>query len=206
MPQIKFAIFDVGQTIYPYTLEPLNNLMRQLTRNITTFDNKHTALDYDYKPYMKGQLNNREFGEDLCRFCNVIYSNKIHSQIIEALFKGRGEPFKETLDAINRFKSCGIEVGILSNALPALGDAQTDLAKPEYIFPSYELGLLKPDIKIYQTMAKKLNVPYEEILFIDDKERNIIPARDLGINGIIFNPKTILTEIRDYLPKEINNV
>lgn len=206
MPNIKFAIFDIGDTIYPYTLAPLNNLMHTLTSDKIAFEDAHTALDYDYKPYMKGQLNNHELAKDLCRFCFVPYNNTLEAQIINALHQGRGALFSETLEAINLLRLNGIEIGILSNALPALGDAKIELAKPEYIFTSYELGLLKPDPQIYQTMAQKLKTPYNQILFIDDKERNIIPARELGLNGIVFNRETILKEITPYLSKGINNV
>lgn len=201
---IKFAIFDVGQTIYPYTLQPLNDLMLQHTADKNTFLNGHSAFDYDYKPYMRGTLPHQEFAKELCRFCYVPYSDNLLPEIDTALRLGRGEMFTETLDAMHLFQSHNIKIGILSNALPILGDAKTNLAPPEYIFTSYKLGLLKPEIEIYQTLAQKLGVAYAEILFIDDKERNIIPARKLGINGIIFNKDTLLEEIKSYLPKDEN--
>lgn len=201
---IKFAIFDVGQTVYPYTLKPLSDLMLQHTTDKLAFLNGHTAFDYDYKPYMRGELPHQEFAKDLCSFCHVPYSDNLLKEINTALHLGRGKMFEETFEAMRLFQSHNIKIGILSNALPILGDAKTDLAKPEYIFTSYKLGLLKPDVKIYQTLAQKLGVAYEEILFIDDKERNIIPARKLGINGIIFNKETILKEIEPYLPKDEN--
>lgn len=200
MTKIKYAIFDVGQTIYPYTLEPLNNLMFQLTTDIKAFNNKNSAFDYNYNPYMKGEMEHKIFAQDLCRFCHVPYNDKIIPLIDNALHQGRGEIFTEIKQAMHLLQSQGIEIGILSNALPILGDAKTSLAKKEYIFTSYKLGLLKPDIKIYQTLAQKLNVAYEQILFIDDKERNIIPAQKLGINGIVFNKDTILKEVSVYLP------
>ena len=199
MTKIKFAIFDVGQTIYPYTLEPLNRLMMQLTTDKKAFENAHTVFDYNYNSYMKGEIAHKDFVQDLCKFCHVSYEEVLVPLVDAALREGRGAIFPETFQAMQLFKSHGIAIGILSNALPILGDAKMELVKREYIFTSYELGLLKPDIKIYQTLAQKLNVPYEQILFIDDKERNILPAQSLGINGIIFNQLTLLKDIETYL-------
>ena len=202
MPNIKFAIFDVGQTIYPFTLSPLNDLMQKQTKDKNIFKNHHTAFDYDYNPYMKGFLTHNEFALNLCQFCNVDYHDNIPAQINLALHQGQGKPFEKTLKAMQIFQSFGIEIGILSNALPALSDSKIPFAKPQYIFTSYELGLLKPDIKIYQALAEHLHTPYEQILFIDDKERNITAAHSLGIHGIVYNQATILQEITAYLPEK----
>ena len=200
MTEIKYAIFDIGDTIYPYTLQPLNDLMLQHTTDKNAFLNGHSASDYNYQPYMRGEIKHQDLVKELCQFCHVPYNDKIIPLIDAAFRQGRGEMFKETLQAMHLCHSHGMEIGILSNALPVLSDAKIELAKPEYIFVSYELGLLKPDIKIFQTLADRLQTIPTQILFIDDKERNITAAQKIGINGIIFNKDTILKEISAYLP------
>ena len=199
MPKIKFAVFDIGQTIYPYTLSPLNALMLRQTKDRESFSKGHTPFDYNYNSYMKGKQTHKEFAQDLCQFCFASYNGEIQTLIENALRQGRGSAYAETLSTIKQFKKHNIEIGILSNALPILGDAEIKLAKPEYTFVSYKLGLLKPDIKIYQTLAQMLQTPYNHILFIDDKERNTIPAQSLGIHTIVYKPSTILDDIIPYL-------
>jgi len=199
MAQIKFAIFDIGQVIYPYTLEYVNNVMKVLSTDKNLFDNGHSAFDYDYNPYMKGIQPFEDFVKNLCRFCAVPYNSELLKSVGDALRRGRGGAYSETLEAMRKLQENGVELGILSNALPVLDDENIRFAKRENVFVSYKLGLLKPDTKIYQTMAQKLDTPYEEILFIDDKSRNILPAQALGIKGIIFKPETILQDIEPYL-------
>jgi len=199
---IKFAIFDVGQTIYPFSLRPLNDWLEKNTTEHDFFHNKHSAFDYDYNPYMKGEITNEEFAKELCFFCRIPYNKTVLPIINQKLHAGCGKAFDETIIAIRKLKKSGIKIGILSNALPLLHDTKINLVPKKYAFTSYELGLLKPDTKIYQTLADKLQTPYEQILFIDDKEKNITAARKLGINGIIFTQKTILEEIKPYLPKD----
>lgn len=200
MPKIKYAIFDVGQTIYPFTLQPLHQLMEHLTSNKTFYYDNHMAHRYNYNAYMKGLLSNQEFAKELCTFCDVPYTDCILVEINKALHKGCGTPFPETTQAMQQLKINNIELGILSNALPILADTKINIVKPEYTFTSYSLEQLKPDLEIYQNLANRLNCDYNEILFIDDKKQNIEAAQKLGINGIIFQRNTILKEITPYTP------
>lgn len=192
MVKIKYAIFDVGQTIYPFTLAPLNDWLKQNTTEPQIFNNKHTAFNYDYNPYMKGEMTDEEFARELCFFCQVPYTNKTLPIINKKLHLGCGQPFDETITAMQQLKNSGIEIGILSNALPLLKDTKINLVPKKYAFTSYELGLLKPDTKIYQALVAKLQTTPEQILFIDDKQKNIAAAQQIGINGIVFNKETIL--------------
>ena len=204
MPKIKYAIFDVGQTIYPFTLKPLHDLMHSLTSDIKSYENGKAVFNYDYDPYMKGELTDKDFAKDLCLFCHVEYTADILPQINKALHLGCGKPFKETLQAISSLQKAGIQIGILSNALPILHDTKINLIKDSYVFTSYELGMLKPEPEIYQRMQERLNVPFEQILFIDDKQRNVLAAQTLGIHGIVYNKETILNNLAAYLPPCLN--
>jgi HAD superfamily hydrolase (TIGR01509 family) len=53
-------------------------------------------------------------------------------------------------------------------------------------FISGDLGLAKPQPKIYLYVLNKLNAKPEECIFIDDKEENCIAAIKLGITSIVF--------------------
>lgn len=199
MSQIKYAIFDVGQTIYPFTPLPLYRLMENLTIDKESYAKDHSANHYSYTAYMKGQLSNQEFAEELCSFCRVPYSPLILPQINKALHQGCGTPFPETKKVMQQLKNNGIELGILTNAIPLLADTTIDIVKSQYIFTSYDLGLLKPDLAIYQELATRLGCNYSEILFIDDKKQNIEAAKSLGINGITFQKDCIQKEIQGYI-------
>lgn len=61
-------------------------------------------------------------------------------------------------------------------------------------FYSFGNGICKPDPQAYKHVLDKLKVPPEECIFIDDQERNLIPARQLGIKTIRFNNPDQLKE------------
>ena len=89
-------------------------------------------------------------------------------------------------------KKKGIVNGILSNALPNLKDTADafGLIDENCIFCSFDLGLLKPDPRIYETVREKLGCAFGEILFIGDKPANVEAAQALGINALVFNDGT----------------
>lgn len=195
MGKIKYCIFDVGQVCYPYSLEPLDVYCSEKSQDKDDFISKGGVRGFDYKPFMKGKVNFSEFCQQLCDFCSLDYNSKTEIEINEAMHKGVGEMYPETLKVMNFLKHNNVEICLLSNALPNLADTATALTCKKNIFVSYELGLLKPDIKIYQQVLKMLGVLPEEAIFVDDKPQNVEAAQSIGIHGIVFNQNTIAQEI-----------
>lgn len=52
---------------------------------------------------------------------------------------------------------------------------------------SYQEHIIKPNPKIYQLLIDKYNLNKEETIFFDDKEKNVIEAKKLGITAFVFN-------------------
>ena len=84
------------------------------------------------------------------------------------------------------------QIGILSNLLPIDKkrlNKQINISKYDYLFLSYELGLEKPNPIIYKTITETVQLKPENILLIDDKEKNIKAAKKAGWNGFVANGK-----------------
>lgn len=68
------------------------------------------------------------------------------------------------------------------------------------IFISAEMGVMKPDPKIYQMVLEALDLKPEETVFVDDFLHNIEAARKLGMHGIHFQSKAqAMGELRKLL-------
>lgn len=67
------------------------------------------------------------------------------------------------------------------------------------IISSSDIGLAKPDEKIYAYALKELNLNGKNIIFIDDREENIKSAAALGIKSFHF---TNTKEFKEWLEKE----
>lgn len=51
---------------------------------------------------------------------------------------------------------------------------------------SCHVKLLKPDLKIYETLFEKYDLTPSDCLFLDDMPVNILGAKECGMNGIVF--------------------
>ena len=55
---------------------------------------------------------------------------------------------------------------------------------------SYEVGSLKPDRKMFERAIEAADCPAEALFFTDDREENIIVARQLGIHAHQFESES----------------
>jgi putative hydrolase of the HAD superfamily len=79
---------------------------------------------------------------------------------------------------------------VLSNADSTLMRRLTDEHRIHHLFDdiicSADVGMAKPEPKIYTLAAQRLGLPPEACVFIDDLEVNVQAARGAGMHGICF--------------------
>jgi epoxide hydrolase-like predicted phosphatase len=56
----------------------------------------------------------------------------------------------------------------------------------DLIIYSHEVGIAKPNPRIFELACKRLGVQPTEVVFLDDVEANVIAAREAGIHAILF--------------------
>ena len=69
---------------------------------------------------------------------------------------------------------------------------------------SGDVGLRKPDRQIYQALIQASGFPVAELLFVDDREQNVLAARELGIKSILHDPRAGFTDARRWLSQRAN--
>jgi putative hydrolase of the HAD superfamily len=111
-------------------------------------------------------------------------------------------------ELIEFIKSCrpSYKTAILSNAWNNLRSTLSEAYNikegetVDHILVSAELGVVKPDPKIYQILAKTIGCDFEDILFVDDFIENIEGANSLGIQTIHYKPGLdLINEIKSRL-------
>jgi putative hydrolase of the HAD superfamily len=80
--------------------------------------------------------------------------------------------------------AAAVRVGCLSNTNALQWSAHYEIlpitGSFEFRFLSFELGLVKPDRAIFETVAARLPVEPERVLFLDDNVVNVEGAADFG--------------------------
>lgn len=182
---IKTIIFDIGGVLIgydwtKYLMKEFNNdeaLVEKIKDNV--FGN-HKWDEVD-----RGVLTNEELEELFTKDAPEIKNEILHfwHTAGDALWQ-----YDFAKDWINELKSRGYQVLFLSNwssHLRELAAKQLDFLPllDGGVF-SYEVKLIKPDQAIYQCIVDKYNLDPSECVFLDDSERNIIGAREFGLNAV----------------------
>lgn len=91
----------------------------------------------------------------------------------------------------------GCQVALLSNAPACVADGLDELpwiAAIERRFYSGRMGLVKPDLEIYETVVRELGARPEQCVFVDDRLENIEAAERAGLSGVHYTDATALRE------------
>ncbi|MBI3340527.1 MAG: HAD family phosphatase [Chloroflexi bacterium] len=109
---------------------------------------------------------------------------------------------KNLLDFIRSLRP-RYKTGVISNAWP---DLRAYIHEHKFddafdcITISAEIGVMKPQPKIYQLALEQANVRASEAVFVDDMPANIEAANALGMRGILFHdPHETLAELKSFL-------
>ncbi len=98
---------------------------------------------------------------------------------------------EDAIPWVKNLKAAGYNVYYLSNfSEKAYNECHDTLDFMEYMdggIMSFREHVIKPDATIYTMLLERYNLVADECAFIDDTERNITAANQLGIHGIVHN-------------------
>ncbi|MGB2694610.1 MAG: HAD family phosphatase [Dehalococcoidia bacterium] len=81
-------------------------------------------------------------------------------------------------------------IAVLSNADRTLEDRIRTTLRIEHLFDtivcSAVAGIAKPDHQAYLLAAERLDLPPEDCLFVDDAERNVTAAQEVGMTAVHY--------------------
>ncbi len=101
-----------------------------------------------------------------------------------------------TVDVLADLRAAGVRLLALSNwsaeMFPVAREQFEFLAWFEGIVISGEVGVNKPDRRIYQQLMEQFDIEPTEALFIDDSPANVAAARSLGFRAIRFTDAAAL--------------
>ena len=105
-----------------------------------------------------------------------------------------------------QLRSRGIRTGIVSNIYPMTKQLLHDRGNYEGFDPvvlSCDVHLVKPGREIYQLALQKLGAQPGEVLFIDDQEKCLSPARELGMHTVLAeSPEQIVNDVTALVKQE----
>lgn len=157
--------------------------------NITTDQAQQIWVNCDQNKILTGQETPNQF---LTRIADIL-KIKINSQALlkqwtKLSLKDKNCINWQMMDFISDLHKT-YKVYILGDTVNVAQDdnlTQTLKSKFDDYFVSYEQGFKKPDKKAFLNILSKINSKPAECIFIDDTEKNIIAANQLGIKSFLY--------------------
>ncbi len=163
---------------------------------------------------------NEFFDKDFreCSFGRADLKEKIAPYLIKWNWKGSVEDFlkywfesesvknkdinKEILDKIEKLRENGIKCYIASRQekyrMKYLSDTMGLKNYFDGIFCTCDIGYDKSEPEFFQKILKELNFKPEEVIFFDDREKNIEIAKSLGIESHLCDDINSLEKLKLY--------
>lgn len=191
--KIKAVIFDVdGVLALGVELRKDSKLGKSFHEEVAKiFDlDLDTWLDYFdpiYTKSIEGRINKMSVLKNLAKNIGV-YFGEIEKVILKVYSKyySRNDLL---YDFAFKLKKKGYKIAILSDQWHLSKDIflkKKDSKRFNVVVVSCDVGLRKPNPKIYNYTLNKLGVKPSEAVFIDNRKWNIDAARKLGIKSILF--------------------
>jgi 2-haloacid dehalogenase len=114
-------------------------------------------------------------------------------------------PFEEVPEVLKLLKEKNFKLAILSNGTPSL---LNELVKSnnldnlfDDLFSIEEVGIYKPDSKVYDIPVKKYNIEKNEVTFLSANTWDVSGGGNYGFNSVWVNRNNNIFDNLDYKPQ-----
>lgn len=173
---IKAITFDLDGVYF--SSESFSNFKKSL--KIDNFNDNHMTQ------FKRGELSEEQFWDLTRQEFNLKLSK-------EEIFKALADAYTTTqdvVDTVKKVRKLGIKTCICTNNFPtriyALNKKFNFLNDFDVQVFSYQVGAIKPEARIFQTLIEKSACQPSEIIFADDKQSNVDAALSLNINAFLY--------------------
>ncbi|MEU6121513.1 HAD-IA family hydrolase [Streptomyces sp. NPDC047123] len=143
-------------------------------------------------PLMRGEITKERWiaaiADGLADRVPWARGHELGTTLAEAKFRAD----ETVVGLLRQVRAAGLPVLLVTNATPWLADdlALLGLTGPDGflddVISSADLGVVKPDRRIYETAARRAGVAPARCLFVDDREENVDAAAALGMTGLHY--------------------
>ena len=212
MKNIKAIIFDAYGTLFDVN-SAAEKCKDKIGSKWESFSNywRTTQLEYTWlRSLMKRHKDFWKITEDsLDKSMKVFNINpNMKSELLD-LYKILS-PYPEVNETLQLLKEKNYKLSILSNGTPSLLNelvSSNNLKVFDDVFSVEEVGIFKPDSKVYDIPVKKYKIEKREAAFLSANTWDVSGGGNYGFNAIWVNRNNIIFDNLDYSPEnQINNL
>ena len=106
---------------------------------------------------------------------------------------GGGGVRDDVVEHCRALRAGGLRTGLLTNNAAEFAEMWRPLLPLDELFDdvvdSCEVGMRKPDARIFELALERLGVPADRTLFVDDAPGNIAGAEAVGLHAVLVGPR-----------------
>lgn len=198
MPPVTHVFFDIGGVLGTNGWDREQRAVAKAQFHLDDeFDSRHGAVVGEWEI---GQLTLDEYLDFAVFYCPRSFTRE---EFVGAML-AQSKPFPATIDLAARVAVAGrVQLFTLNNEAEALNIYRIERFGLRPFFKAFLsscwLGVSKPSPQIFERAIGIAQVKASDVLFIDDRERNLVPARKLGMQVHQFdgNAKSLLTALTE---------
>ena len=207
MKNIKAIIFDAYGTLFDVN-SAAEKCKDKIGNKWEGFANywRTTQLEYTWlRSLMKRHKDFWQITEDSLDKSMKTYQidSAMRNELLD-LYKTLS-PFKEVPEVLKSLKEKNLKLAILSNGTPPLLAQLVSSNNLENIFNDLfsieEVGIYKPDSKVYDMPIKKYKIQKNEVAFLSANTWDVSGGGNYGYNSIWVNRNNNTFDNLDYVPK-----
>ena len=213
MNNIKAIIFDAYGTLFDVN-SAAEKCKNKIGEKWEDFANhwRTTQLEYTWlRSLMNRHKDFWQVTEDSLKKSMVYYKieTSMRNELLN-LYKVLS-PFEEVLETLKSLKEKKYKLAILSNGTPELLNELVKTNNLESffddIFSIEEVGVYKPDTKVYDIPIKKYGIKKNEVIFLSSNTWDVSGGGNYGYQSIWVNRNKNIFDYLDYTPKnQINSL
>ena len=207
MKNIKAIIFDAYGTLFDVNsaVEKCKDKIGDKWEDFANFW-RTTQLEYTWlRSLMKRHKDFWQITEDSLDKSMQTYKidTTMKSELLN-LYKTLS-PYKEVHEVLKKLKDKNFKLAILSNGTPSLLDELVKSNNLENLFDDLfsieQVGIYKPDSKVYDMPIKKYQIQKNEVYFLSANTWDVSGGGNYGYNSIWVNRNNNIFDKLDYSPK-----
>ena len=201
MVNYSTILFDFGNVILDFSYDLTFKKWAELTPFDYNFFKTTFKFDNKLVEYEKGEISSQEYFNYITELLDISWDFETFEKGWNNIYIGINSQISDLLKRLKK----NYKLYLLTNT----NELHSNCWKKKYpdilnlfdeIFCSHELHSHKPEPQIYEDVLKKMDINPKYVLFVDDNKKNIMGAKQVGIDGIVaISADQIIDEMEELL-------
>ncbi len=185
-------IFDMGNVIIDIDFKRVLGVWSNLSGTPLATLTERFSMGEVFKKHERGEISDEDFAAELSHEMGIALSFEQFSLGWQAVFVGLRA---EVIDIFKSLRAQGHRVVVLSNTnrlhLNHWPEHYPEIAaNTDALYLSQDLGMRKPELRIFEYVLNKEGVTASQAVFFDDVLENVEAAKSMGINAVLVEDKS----------------